>query len=56
MRGTGADSSVVAVRWGNAYGAKGGGHSRRDRRVNGKPEEPTVSMEGGSLRWVARAV
>jgi hypothetical protein len=25
MRGTGADSSIVARKWGNAHGAKGGG-------------------------------
>ena len=40
MRSTGADSSVVAVKWGNAHGAKGGGHPRQNQRVNGKPEEP----------------
>jgi len=26
---------------GNAGGAKGAGHSRRDRKVNGQPEEPS---------------
>jgi hypothetical protein len=36
MRSTGADSSVVAVRWGNAHGAKGGGHPRQNRQANGK--------------------
>ena len=55
MRRTGADCSVVVVKWGNAHGAKGAGHSRQDRRVNGKPEEPVVSTEDGSLQWVARA-
>jgi hypothetical protein len=55
MRSTGADSSVVAVMWGNAHGAKGGGHPRRDQQANGKPEEPLVLTEGGSLQWVARA-
>jgi len=56
MRRTGADCSVVVMKWGNAHGAKGAGHSRRDRRVNGTPEEPVVSTEDGSLQWVARAV
>jgi len=56
MRRTGADCSVVVVKWGNAHGAKGAGHSRQYRRVNGKPEEPVVSTEDGSLQWVARAV
>jgi len=56
MRRTGADRSVVVMKWGNAHGAKGAGHSRRDRWVNGKPEEPAVSTEDGSLQWVARAV
>ena len=56
MRRTGADCSVVAMKWGNAHGAKGAGHSSRYRRVNGKPEEPVVSTEDGSLQWVARAV
>jgi len=41
MRRAGADCSVVATKWGNARGAKGAGHPRRDRWVNGKPEEPT---------------
>ena len=56
MRRTGADCSVVVMKWGNAHGAKGAGHSRQDRRVNGKPEEPVVSTEDGNLQWVARAV
>jgi len=43
------------MKWGNAHGAKGAGHSRRDRWVNRKLEEPTVSTEDGSLQWVARA-
>ena len=55
MRRTGADCSVVAMKWGNAHGAKGAGHPRRDRRVR-KPEEPAVSTEDGSLQWGARAV
>jgi len=41
MRRAGADCSVVVMKRGNARGAKGAGHSRRDRWVNGKPEEPT---------------
>ena len=41
MRRAGADCFVVATKWGNARGAKGAGHPRRDRWVNGKPEEPT---------------
>jgi hypothetical protein len=28
MRRSGADSSVVVMKWGNAHGAKGGGHPR----------------------------
>jgi hypothetical protein len=55
-RSTGADSSVVAVRWGNAHGAKGGGHPCQDQQANGKPEEPLVLAEGGSLQGVTRAV
>jgi hypothetical protein len=39
---------------GNARGAKGAGH-RHLARVNRQREEPEVSMEGGSLRAVARA-
>jgi len=50
----GAHCSVVVGKRGNARGAKGAGHPRRDW-VNGKPEEPIVSTEGGSLLWVARA-
>jgi hypothetical protein len=46
---------IVVMKWGNAQGAKGAGHSRRDRWVNRKPEEPAVSTEDGSLQWVARA-
>jgi hypothetical protein len=38
---TGADCSVVAMKRGNGRGAKGAGHSRRDRRVNWKQEELT---------------
>ena len=46
---------IVVMKPGNAGGAKGAGHSRRDRKVNGQPEEPRVSTEGGSLQGVARA-
>ena len=54
-RSTGTDSSVVAVKWGNARGAKGGGHPRQNHQANGRPEEPQVLTGGGSLQWVARA-
>jgi hypothetical protein len=38
-------------------GAKGAGHPRRDRNgPTGNRRSPMVSTEGGSLRWVARAV
>jgi hypothetical protein len=40
MRRSGSDCPIVVVKWGNAHGAKGAGHSRRARWVNGKPEEP----------------
>ena len=56
MRRSGSDRLILVMKWGNAHGAKGAGHSRRDRRVNGTPEEPVVSTEDGSLQWVARAV
>src|SRR5215469_14122508 len=49
------DRPILVMKWGNAHGAKGAGHSRRDRWVNRKLEEPTVSTEDGSLQWVARA-
>ena len=51
----GSDCPIVVMKRGNARGAKGAGHSRRDRKVNGQPEEPRVSTEGGSLQGVARA-
>src|SRR4051812_7192166 len=47
-RRPGSDCSIVVMKRGNARGAKGAGHSRRDRKVNGQPEEP--STEGGSLQ------
>jgi hypothetical protein len=45
---TGAHCFVVARKRGNSRGAKGAGHPWRDW-VNGQPEEPTVSPEGGSF-------
>ena len=42
MRQSGADCFVVAMKRGNARGAKGAGHPRRDRLVNGQPEELAV--------------
>src|SRR4051794_1803513 len=50
MRRPGSDCPIVVMKPGNAGGAKGAGHSRRDRKVNGHPEEPRVSTEGGTLR------
>jgi len=50
MHRPGAHCFVVARKRGNARGAKGAGHPRWDW-VNGKPEEPFVSAEGGSLLW-----
>jgi hypothetical protein len=56
-RRPGADCSVVAVKRGNSRGAKGAGHPRRDRTEStGNRKNSLVSAEGGSLRWVARAV
>ena len=53
----GADCSVVAVKRVNGRGAKGAGHPRRDRTEStGNRKNSLVSAEGGSLRWVARAV
>jgi hypothetical protein len=40
MHMKGADCLVLVTKRGNARGAKGAGHPRRDRWVNGKPEEP----------------
>jgi len=40
MRCSGSDRPILVTMRGNARGAKGVGHSRWDRRVNGKPEEP----------------
>jgi hypothetical protein len=56
MRCSGSDCPILVMRRGNARGAKGAGHSRWDRRVNGKPEEPAgvggrrQSSVGGTSR------
>ena len=50
MHRPGAHCFVVARKRGNSRGAKGAGHPRWEW-VNGKPEEPFVSVEGGSLLW-----
>jgi hypothetical protein len=54
MRRSGADCPVVAMRRGNARGAKGVGH-RRWERANWKQEELQFLTKGGSLHSVARA-
>ena len=41
MHMKGADCLVLVTKRGNARVAKGADHPRRDRWVNGKPEEPT---------------
>jgi hypothetical protein len=57
MRWPGADCSVVAVNRVNNRGAQGAGYPRRDRTEStGHRKNSLVSAEGGSLRWVARAV
>jgi hypothetical protein len=56
-RQPGADCSVVALSRGNARGAKGAGHLLRDQSEStGNRKNSLVSMEGGSLQRVARAV
>ena len=56
MRKPGADCSVVAMPWGNAHGAKGAGHLRRNHNEStGNRRNSLVLTEGGSLQWVARA-
>ena len=56
MREPGADCFVVVRKRGNARGAKGAGHPRRDRqRSTGNRRNPLMSAEGGSLQGVARA-
>ena len=55
-RQSGTDCSVIAMKRGNARGAKGAGHSRRDpfgSTDNGR--NLRVLAEGGSLPGVARA-
>jgi hypothetical protein len=53
----GTDCSVAAVKRVNSRGAKGAGHPRRDRTESTRNRKNSlVSAEGGSLRWVARAV
>jgi hypothetical protein len=55
-RQLGADCSVVALNRGNARGAKGAGHSRRDlSESTGNRRNSLTSTEGGSFQWVARA-
>jgi hypothetical protein len=57
MRRPGADCSVVAVKRVNSRGAKGAGHPRRGQSEStGNRKNSLASAEGGSLRWVARAV
>jgi len=52
----GADRSVLARNRGNARGAKGAGHSRRDLpESTGNRRNSLIATEGGSLQWVARA-
>jgi hypothetical protein len=56
MHPPGADCSVVAGNWGNARGAKGAGHPRRDLpESTGNRRNSLITTEGGSLQWVARA-
>ena len=49
MGQSGADRPLVEMKPANARGAKGVGHSRCCW-VNGRPEEPSFSPEGASLR------
>jgi hypothetical protein len=52
----GVDCSVLAWNRGNARGAKGAGHSRRDlSESTGNRRNSLIATEGGSLLWVARA-
>ena len=51
MRRAGADCSVVAMKRGNARGAKGAGH-RHLARVNRQREEPDVQWKAAAFaRW-----
>ena len=55
-RQLGADCSAIALKWGNAHGAKGAGHPRRDRSEStGNRRNSLIPAEGGSLQGVARA-
>jgi hypothetical protein len=45
MRRSGADCSVVVMKWGNAHGAKGGGHLAL---------RSTGERETGGARWCRR--
>jgi hypothetical protein len=52
----GADCFVIALKWGNAHGAKGAGHPRRDRfESTGNRRNSLIPAEGGSLQGVTRA-
>src|SRR5689334_3683282 len=50
MRRPGADCLVVVMKRGNACGAKGAGHRRREG-ANWRQDELQFSAEGGSLRF-----
>jgi len=55
-RQLGADCFVIALKWGNAHGAKGAGYSRRDRlESTGNRRNSLILAEGGSLQGVTRA-
>ena len=56
MRHRGADCSVVAVKWSNAHGAKGAGHSRHAAWSTGNGRNRRIVTEGASSPWMARAV
>jgi hypothetical protein len=56
MRQSGADCFVVLMKRRNGRGGKGAGHPHRDRKGStDNRRNSLVLMEGGSLRWVARA-
>ena len=51
MRRSGSDHPILVMKWGNAHGAKGVGHSRRDR-VNRQREEPDTQRKAAAfMRW-----
>ena len=56
MRSTGADSSVVAVKWDNATEQREGVTRVRINGSTGNRRSLLVLTEGGSLQWVTRAV